>query len=83
MLQRLVVEAWLLDVGQEGLERSELQQALDVLEGLETNKGLEIAESQGNLGLVVGVCKLVGLLFVELGGEFLVLGTLARDGVTA
>jgi hypothetical protein len=45
MLQRLVVEAWLLDVGQEGLERSELQQALDVLEGLETNKGLEIAES--------------------------------------
>jgi hypothetical protein len=83
MLQRLVVEAWLLDVGQEGLERSELQQALDVLEGLETNKGLEIAESQGNLGLVVGVCELVGLLFVELGGEVLVLGTLARDGVTA
>jgi hypothetical protein len=83
MLQRLVVEAWLLDVGQEGLERSELQQALDVLEGLETNKGLEIAESQGNLGLVVGVCELVGLLLVELGGEVFVLETLARDGVTA
>jgi hypothetical protein len=83
MLQRLVVEAWLLDVGQEGLERSELQQALDVLEGLETNKGLEIAESQSNLGLVVGVCELVGLLLVELGGEVFVLETLARDGVTA
>jgi hypothetical protein len=83
MLQRLVVEAWLLDVGQEGLERSELQQALNVLEGLETNKGLEIAESQGNLGLVVGVCELVGLLFVELGGEVFVLETLARDCVTA
>jgi hypothetical protein len=66
MLQRLVVEAWLLYVGQEGLERSKLQQALDVLEGLETNKGLEIAESQGNLRLVVGVCELVGLLLVKL-----------------
>ena len=53
MLQSLVVELWLLDLGEELLKRLKLEQLLDRLKRLEANKGFEWSEGERNLGLVV------------------------------
>jgi hypothetical protein len=82
VLECLVVKLRLLNIRHKRLEGSEFHQSLNVLERLEPNKRLEITESEGNLGLVVGVCELVWLLFVELGGKVLVLRTLAHEEQT-
>lgn len=74
MLEGLVVEGGFLDPGEEGLEGGKLHEALDVSEGFETAEGLEVTQCEGDFGLVVGVCELVWVAGVELGGEVFVLG---------
>ena len=54
--------------GDEVAEGLELEEGVDVLEGFEGDEDFELAESDGNFGLVVGVRVFVWILFVELFG---------------
>jgi hypothetical protein len=73
VLENLIVKIGLLDLGEEFLERLELEQLLDRFEWLEANEGFEWPEGERNLRLVVCVGELVGVFLVELRGEVFVL----------
>jgi hypothetical protein len=54
------------------LQGVDLEEGLDTVKRLEATESFEFGQGKSNLGLVVGVCEVLGILLVQLGCKFLV-----------
>jgi hypothetical protein len=77
VLESLVIKVGLLDLWQELFEWLKLQQALDVRESFEAAEGFEVTKGECNFWLVVGICELIGVFFMQFSRKILVLGTMS------